>query len=349
LIGLNANAADYFHLGAKDGARIDRAKDYSNTDGDTTPAGIEPGASDDLHFYNSAALLTSGLTLYTGAGREGRSRSYNSMTFRGNAGATQIDRSPVGDPDVTVLAIGPGGILVESGAGPVTFGRPDDGDIAQRVIVGAAADLKIANNSGNDLTFNRFFDARSENTTHTVTVTGSGSGHTVFVEGIKASPRRSQDLAVTIATTGTGAVKFEGKNNYTGATTVTAGKLFVNGDASAAVGQVVVSGDATLGGRGTIGGDVKIADNGRLEFAIGSPAEGHNPMELRASLTFDGASALTVTSSGGTPTGKYTLLTANGAISGNPPATLNLPEGWKGEVTIAGKNLILNLTSIGAP
>jgi autotransporter-associated beta strand protein len=344
-----STAADYFHLGMSDRGRIDRAKEFSNTDGDTAPATTEPGAGDDLFFFNSALTAPFEQTLYTGAGREGRSRSYNSMTFRANAGPTQIDRSPSGDEDPTVLAIGAGGISIEPGAGPVTFGRPVDGDNPQRVIVGAAADLKITNNSGNDLTFNRFFDSRTEHATHTVTVTGSGSGNTVFVEGIRSYPRKGQDLAMTIDTTGSGVVRFEGLINYTGATNVTSGKLFINGNATAATGPVGVSSDATLGGNGTVGGDVSIAENGCLEFVISTPAASHDPMDLATSLTFAGASELAITSPGGAAVGKYTLVSSTGGVFGTAPATVKLPDGWAGKVSIAGNDLVLDVTAIGPP
>ena len=231
LAGSPVFATDYFYFGKGEGARIDRADLYSTTDGSTSPATTEPGPGDNLFFYNSTVTTPANLTLYTGPGREGRTRAYNSMTFRANCGATQIDRSSYPDNDATVLAIGAGGISVESGAGPVTFGQPAKSKKEQRVVVGASSDLTITNNSSNDLTFQRVFDGRSENTTHTVTVAGSGSGNTVFMEGIRSS-RNGWDLAMTISSSGTGAVKFEGDNNYTGPTTVAAGKLFVNGDAS---------------------------------------------------------------------------------------------------------------------
>lgn len=344
-----STAADYFHLGMSDRGRLDLAKEFSNTDGDTTPADTEPGAGDDLFFFNSAVTAPFEQTLYTGAGREGRSRSYNSMTFRANAGPTQIDRSPSGDENPTVLAIGAGGISVESAAGPVTFGRPVDGDNPQRVIVGAAADLKITNNSGNDLTFNRFFDSRTEHAMHTVTLTGSGSGNTVFVEGIKSYPRKGQDLAMSIDTTGTGVVRFEGLINYTGATNVASGKLFINGNATAATGPVAVSADATLGGNGTVGGDVSIADDGCLEFPIGTPPASHDSLDLASSLTFSGDSVINIISQGGASVGKYTLVNASGGIFGNAPAAVKLPDGWAGQVSVAGENLVLDLTSVGTP
>ena len=350
LLGTQALAIDYFHFGSGEGSRIDRADQYSNVDGVTSPATTDPEAGDNLFFYNSIVTAPANLTLYTGPGREGRAKAFKSMTFRANSGTPQIDRSPLSDNIPTVLGIGAGGILVESGAGPVAFGRSAKSKNVQRVIVGATADLTITNNSSNDLTFHRAFDGRSENTTHTVTVAGSGSGNTVFMEGIRANSE-GRDLAITINTSGTGAVKFEGDNNYTGPTTIAAGKLFVNSDGSEASGPVTVSADATLGGSGRIGGDVTIATNGRLEFNLGTSPKSHNSLTIaaRRTLTFAGDSVLAITSPGGSSIGKYKLLTALGGMLGAPPKTLNLPKGWKGTVSIEGNHLVLDLTSVANP
>ena len=206
------------------------------------------------------------------------------------------------------------------------------------------------NNSNNDLTFNRVIDGRSENTTHSITVTGSRSGKVTFVEGIRANSK-GRDLAMTLNTTGTGVVRFNGKNTYKGPTSVVAGKLFIIGDARAAEGALNVSAQATLGGSGLLGGDVTIAENGQLEFDISTPARKHNLLNIASSrtLTFFGAFVLTITSSGGATVGKYKLINAPGGILGTAPATLKLPNGWDGKVSIVGNNLVLDLKSIAAP
>ncbi|HEY0597011.1 autotransporter outer membrane beta-barrel domain-containing protein [Sphingopyxis sp.] len=69
--------------------------------------------------------------------------------------------------------------------------------------------------------------------------------------------------------TGTGTFTLTGANNYTGSTSVTAGALLVNGDQSAAIGLTSVSSGAVLGGTGTIGGDVVIADGATLAPGAG--------------------------------------------------------------------------------
>lgn len=58
----------------------------------------------------------------------------------------------------------------------------------------------------------------------------------------------------SLVKTGAGAWVFNGTGDYTGTTTVSAGTLLVNGDLSAATGDLTVAAGATLGGSGTIGG-----------------------------------------------------------------------------------------------
>ena len=64
-----------------------------------------------------------------------------------------------------------------------------------------------------------------------------------------------------------------GNNSYTGATTVSAGGLYVNGDQTAATGATTVN-NATLGGKGVIGGDVTLTGNSTLSPGDNSPAPG---------------------------------------------------------------------------
>jgi autotransporter-associated beta strand protein len=163
------------------------------------------------------------------------------MTFGSNAGTIQIDRGATSSTSAVVTTIGAGGITVASGAGPVTFGRLAASGNEQRVIVGAIADFSISNNSANNLIFNRDFDGRTDNTTHVITVGGSGSGNTVFAGGIKAvSPGR--DLAMIIDKTGAGAVITEGSSNYTGGTTLKQGKLALRSSTAVGSGPLTING-----------------------------------------------------------------------------------------------------------
>ncbi len=85
---------------------------------------------------------------------------------------------------------------------------------------------------------------------------------------------------------GAGTTILTGNNSYTGATTVSAGALWINGDQSAATGLTTVLSGATLGGTGTIGGGVTVAG--------GTLAPGNSPgtLTIAGDLTLDAASNL---------------------------------------------------------
>ena len=72
---------------------------------------------------------------------------------------------------------------------------------------------------------------------------------------------------------GAGVTVLSGANRYTGATTVSAGSLYVNGDQTAATGATTVT-DAKLGGKGVIGGNVTLAGNSTLSPGDNGPAPG---------------------------------------------------------------------------
>ena len=63
---------------------------------------------------------------------------------------------------------------------------------------------------------------------------------------------------------GSGVTILTANNSYAGATNVRSGTLIVNGDQSAATGTTTVEAGGTLGGTGTIGGNVSVLDNGAL-------------------------------------------------------------------------------------
>ncbi len=176
-----------------------------------------------------------------------------------------------------------------------------------------------------------------------VTVTNSAT--TLTIGGVianDATPGRG------VIKAGSGTLELRGANTYTGATTVSAGTLVINGNQSGATGNVSVAAGATLGGTGTLGGNTTIAANGRLEFNLSTSADSHDKLELAAgrTLTFSGASVLTINSSNGASPGTYTLLTAPGGITGAIPATVNLPADWVATLAIVGNDLVLDVTSV---
>ena len=110
---------------------------------------------------------------------------------------------------------------------------------------------------------------------------------------------------------GAGTLTLSAINTYTGTTTVSAGKLFINGNQSTATGAVTVASGATLGGSGTIGGAVTIQNGGIL-------APGNSPGTLTvASLTLNSTSVLNYElGQAGTAGGSLNDLTQdNGALT----------------------------------
>jgi autotransporter-associated beta strand protein len=146
----------------------------------------------------------------------------------------------------------------------------------------------------------------------------------------------------------TGTLTLTNANNYTGITTVSGGKLFINGSLSDAAVALNVSSGATLGGTGTVGRNATIASGGKLEFAISTVATSHNSLDVSAgrSFAFSGASELTITSTGGLAAGIYTLITGGNNITGIAPATVHMPEGWAATASISGSSLLLHVMGL---
>ena len=111
---------------------------------------------------------------------------------------------------------------------------------------------------------------------------------------------RSDTLALAGLISGSGSVEqrgpgttvLSGANTYTGSTAVRGGVLLVNGDQSAATGATTVDAGGTLGGNGTIGGDVVIADNGALNAGAVGGAPG--TLSIRGNLALNDASNVNV-------------------------------------------------------
>ncbi|MDD2050588.1 autotransporter-associated beta strand repeat-containing protein, partial [Pseudomonas putida] len=116
---------------------------------------------------------------------------------------------------------------------------------------------------------------------------------------------------------GLGDTLLSGTNSYKGTTTVSRGRLFVNGDQSAATGATSVAAGATLGGTGVIGGNVNIANDGIL--APGSADGTGGTLTINGNLGLNATSVL-----------HYTFGTLNG-VSQNSRTDVN------GNLTLDGR------------
>ncbi|MCF5038600.1 autotransporter domain-containing protein, partial [Pseudomonas lactis] len=134
--------------------------------------------------------------------------------------------------------------------------------------------------------------------------------------------------------TGTGALLLSGNNTFTGNTNVNTGSLLVNGTLNSAA--VQVASGATLGGSGTLGGAVNMADGSvlqagaatplsvgslalssgtTLDFALGAPGASSTAVNVAGNLTLDGT--LNVSDTGGFGVGVYQLFRYGGSLTDN--------------------------------
>ena len=111
----------------------------------------------------------------------------------------------------------------------------------------------------------------------------SGSGSVVvgnsIVEGDASTPG--------IAVNNNGTIVFAGQTSYTGSTTISAGKLYVNGSILSSS-LVTVGAGATLGGTGSISSPVNVSTGGILEGG----QSGSGALTLGSSLNFSGPASV---------------------------------------------------------
>ncbi|MFD0893832.1 autotransporter-associated beta strand repeat-containing protein [Luteolibacter ambystomatis] len=130
---------------------------------------------------------------------------------------------------------------------------------------------------------------------------------------------------------GAGNLTLTGTNTYTGATTVTAGKLLVNGATNSAS-AVDVAAAGTLGGNGSVAGAVNVT--GALAPGVGIESLATGALTLNSGSTL--AYELNSTALGGD------LLVVNGALTLNGLASLSLTELAAGTLTIGNKLTLIN-------
>ncbi|TPI99681.1 autotransporter outer membrane beta-barrel domain-containing protein [Mesorhizobium sp. B2-8-1] len=145
---------------------------------------------------------------------------------------------------------------------------------------------------------------------------------------------------------GTGVTTLTGTNSYTGPTSAAGGTLLINGDQSGATGQISVGFAGTLGGTGTIGGNVAVLGtlnpgnggnapglltiNGNLSLSTSSAKLNVNfgqanvpggPLNdlinVGGNLTLDGTLNVTQTPGGNLGPGVYRIINYNGSLTDN--------------------------------
>ncbi|MGN7726536.1 autotransporter-associated beta strand repeat-containing protein [Luteimonas sp. 22616] len=258
------------------------------------------------------------------------------------------------------------GTLVLSGANSYTGGTLIDGgtlQISSNANLGAAA-------GGLD------FDGGTLHTTadmasgRDVVLTGAGAtdvdaGTTLVLSGALSGAGGFTKL-------GDGTLVLSGMGSNSGGMSVDAGTLLLNGDYSTATGPTGVSLGATLGGTGTIGGDVTLADgavlapgaggpgtltiDGNLSLASGSllafefgeanVAGGalNDLVNVGGDLVLDGTINVSVPAGGDFGAGVYRVFNYGGALTNNGLELGTLPDGSNAAVqtSITGQVNLVN-------
>ena len=296
-------------------AKVDSGNIVALTSGDYTPLPTGSGATTTTVNYQLTGSLTRTAAM-----------SLNSLRITGD-GADQILDLGTNNLRPSLLSDAgstPGRYSGNSAAGGILYSGGGNGNYT---ITGTGAASIQAQNSNQELIIHTY--AGKLNVEVPLTMGGSG-----------------------LTKTGVGTLALSGVSTYTSFTHVNQGSLLVNNTTGSGTGTgtVTVQNNANLGGTGTIGGNTTITDGGGLTFDLSTAPGSHDKLDLATAktLTFSGASTLTITSPGGATTGNYTLLTAPGGISGTLPI-LNMPSGWAATLTAenSGTDLVLHITTVG--
>jgi fibronectin-binding autotransporter adhesin len=338
-----------------------------NGSGNTTISGVVSGVggSGTITKAGSGTLILSGSNTYKGA-----------MTV--SAGILNIQ-------DGAALGSTANGTTVSSGAtlqlqGGITVGAEaltisGTGATGQN---GALVNVSGTNNYGGVVTLGAASTISSDSGTLnlTNTITGSGNNLTLTGSGDGTISSSIGTGAGTLTKTGSGTWTLSGANTYTGATTVNAGTLLVNGSTAASSAVSVNNIGTTLGGTGTINGTVTVGAGAILLGGTGSSASG--TLTLANNLTLSPGSIIelalgpsgahsTLARTGGTwsfnaiqafifanlgavPGTTYSnIITGLAADPGGETGWTIANTGWIGNFTYSSGDISLNVVAVPEP
>ena len=290
-----------------------------------------------LAFNNSASAGLSTLELTDGIAILNQNSSGGSAKINVDAGSQLL---LTGSAD--------GGSSVTTNAGFVAFSGQ-----AQ------AAQARILNQSGGDVEL-----IGSAGKTSVGSLSGAGTvtlgGATLSEGNLNLNDTISgliSGIGGGLEKVGTGILTLTADNTFTGATSVLKGVLLINGDQSAATGATSVASNATLGGEGTLGANVTVANNGHLapgkdlssvgtltmnnltladnsqldfQFGKSNVPDAHDPLNdllvVNGDLTLDGRLNITQTPGGKFDVGVYRVINYSGSLINNSLLLGNVPE-----------------------
>ncbi len=244
--------------------------------------------------------------------------------------------------------------------------------------IAASADNALGN-AGGGLTFDGGtlrFDTSFDLANSRAVVLNAGGG-TFNTNGNTTNVTQAITGSGGFTKAGGGVLNLEGSNAYSGATTVTGGALYVNGDQSAAGGATSVETGATIGGVGTIGGDVTIQDGGTLapgrsgdtpgaltingnlalnsgstlEYSFGQANVPGGPLNdlttVHGNLTLDGTINVVATPGGSFDPGIYRVISYDGSLTDNGLAIGSIPSsGYYVQTAVANQFNLVNTNGL---
>ncbi|MCE1430092.1 autotransporter-associated beta strand repeat-containing protein [Enterobacter hormaechei] len=234
-------------------------------------------------------------------------------------------------------------------------------DAAFAVFQGEAGNVTVDNSKGDVIISGAQFatdgyrvggEAITTDTANTLIRVGDGTVDGASYTATIDSVIRGTGSLVKI---GDGTLTLTGDNTYTGTTDVNEGVLLVNGNQSAATGQVTVKSGATLGGNGIIGGAVDVlddahitagaainsvgklttgsltlSDNAQLDYQFGqayTPGGAFNDLiDVNGDLTLDGKLNIETSPGGSFDVGVYRVINYTGTLTNNVMDIANAPE-----------------------
>ncbi len=284
MVPLVAQSTLYWTAGTSDGWGV--AGNWS-TSANGSAAGTVPVAADSVVF--NAATLTGNQVILMNANRTVSSHRFTSP------GAVSIQ----GGGGARTMTFGPGGILIDAGAGAVTFGSTTTGfGVAMRF----SADQQWINNSSNLFTVTNSIQSTATSGIQTLTV--GGSGDTLFISAV-AETTGGQ---VALTKTGGGTLTVNSGNSYKGVTSILGGIFEVSnvadGGSNSSIGAAGVEAENLIINGGTLKWTGTSNDATNRGFTIGAAGATIDNSNTGALLRFGGVA----TGSGNlTKTGAGTL------------------------------------------
>jgi autotransporter-associated beta strand protein len=309
----------------------------SNNSGNTAATTINPNVVlSAAQTFTSADVSALGNLIFAGtvSGGYGVTVGGNGMlTFQGAntfTGATTINSGIVNYQNGTAFGTY-SAITVASGATVQVQGGIVGGSLALTLAGGGASgatgaleNVSGSNSYGGLVTLGGAAtltsDAGSLSLNNTGTITGSGYALTIAGAGNTSISGIIGTGGGTLVKNGGGALTLTGANTYSGATTVNAGTLLVNGS-TASGSTITVKSGATLAGTGNVKGSV--AESGGGTVQAGTPGGNPGTLTISGSLTLVSGGSFNAIINGSTAGSGFSQVIVAGTVT-LASATLNL-------------------------